>query len=104
MPKRRQKDKEDSEAEYFVMPDYPLEMVLRDPLSGREVKLGITATLRDFEVLGSAGLHYAIEYANPDRPRHQVEARRERARRLGQALWEATVERVGVEEVPGAKP
>ncbi len=98
MSPRRRKQQDNQEGDYFVMPDYPLEMVLRDPLSGRELKLGVTGSLRDFEVLGSAGLHYAEEYGNPERPKHQVEARRERARRLGQALWDATIDRIGVEE------
>ncbi len=95
---RRRKSEGEDEDEYFVAPDYPLELLVRDPLSGKTINLGVTVTMRDLEVLGSAGGHYADEYRNADRPAHQVEARRERARRVGDALWEAAVERCGIEE------
>ena len=80
------------------MPDQELEIVLRDPHTGREVRTGVQASLRDLEVLGSAGVHYAEKYDNPLRPAHQVRHRRDRAQRLGEALWQAAVERCGIEE------
>ena len=75
--------------------------MLRDPASGREVALGVRATLRDLEVVGSAALHYAEKYANAERPAYQVANRKARARRVGQALWVAAVDRCGIEEPSG---
>jgi len=88
-----------SESEYIAPADFPLEIVLRNPNGNGEIRLGILASLRDLEVLGSAGLHYAEHYVNTERPFHQVLARRKRALRVGQALWDAAVERCGIEAV-----
>jgi len=84
-------------SEYIAPADFPLEIVLRNPNGNGEIRLGILASLRDLEVLGSAGMNYAEHYVNAERPYHQVVARRRRAQRVGQALWDATVERCGIE-------
>jgi len=83
--------------ELIALEDQRLSIVLRDPVTGRELTLGVMASLRDLEVLGSAARFYAESYVNPDRPEHQVETRRARARRLGEALWDAAVERCDIE-------
>ena len=97
--KRRPAAAEPSESEYIAPADFPLEIVLRNPNGNGEIRLGILASMRDLEVLGSAGLHYAEHYVNAERPYHQVLARRRRALRVGQALWDAAVERCGIETV-----
>jgi hypothetical protein len=86
--------------DFLATPDYEMELVLRDTVTGRQLRLGVSASLRDLEVLGSAGIHYGEGYENPQRPMRQVVTRRERALRVGQALWDAAVERCGIEE-PG---
>ena len=75
-----------------------LELVARDPYSGRELRLGVMASLRDLEVLGSAGMYYAETYVNAERPESQVKRRRERAGRVGASLWNQAVDRCGIEE------
>ncbi|GAC1536710.1 MAG: hypothetical protein NVS3B12_19960 [Acidimicrobiales bacterium] len=87
--------------DYIAQPDEPLEVVLRHPDTGREIHLGVVGSLRDLEVLGSAGMHYAEKYDNPLRPPAQVQRRRERARRMGYLLWDAAVERCDIED-PGS--
>jgi hypothetical protein len=89
-------------APFYAPADYPMEVVLRDPVTGRELRLGVQASLRDLEVLGSAGVHYATAYENPDRPEAQVRARRTRAKRVGQALWDAAVDQCGIEDPSGS--
>jgi hypothetical protein len=84
-------------AEYIAMPDQEMRLVLKDPLTGGELTLGILVSLRDLEVLGSAGRYYAEAYDNPERPPEQVQSRRERAHRVGEALWEAAVELCDIE-------
>ncbi|GAC1359673.1 MAG: hypothetical protein NVSMB4_18520 [Acidimicrobiales bacterium] len=84
--------------DYIAQADEPLELVLRHSGTGREIRLGVVGSLRDLEVLGSAGMHYAEKYDNPLRPPAQVERRRERARRMGFLLWDAAVERCDIED------
>ena len=84
--------------EYIAQADEPLEVVLRHPGTGREIRLGVVGSLRDLEVLWSAGMHYAEKYDNPLRPPAQVQCRRERARRMGYLLWDAAVERFDIED------
>jgi len=100
MPRRQQESAPAAHEDLIALPDQELEVVLRDPVAGGEIRLGVLASLRDLEVLGSAGVHYADEYVNPARPAYQVAARRARAKRVGQALWDAAVDRCGIEE-PG---
>jgi len=88
-----------SPCDYIAPADFPLEVILRNPNGNGEIRLGILASLRDLEVLGSAGLNYAEHYVNVERPYHQVVARQRRAHRVGQALWDAAVERCGIETV-----
>jgi hypothetical protein len=85
----------------IALPNQPLELVLRDPASGSEIRLGVEASLRDLEVLGSAGVHYGDTYENAGRPAYQIVNRRARAKRVGQALWDAAVDRCGIEEPGG---
>jgi hypothetical protein len=101
MLRRRPASSTSGSFDLVPMPNQELELVLRDPATGGQIALGVFATLRDLEVLGSAGLHYAEKYANEQRPPYQVANRRARARRLGQALWVAAVERCGIEEPRG---
>lgn len=70
-----------------------------DPESGRHVDVGVRLTFRDLEILGSAGRFYGEHYANAERPAEQVEWRRTRARTVGEALWEAATDRVGIQPV-----
>lgn len=88
-------------APFYAPAEYPMELLLRDPVTGRELRLGVHASLRDLEVLGSAGVHYSTTYENPERPDPQVRARRARAERIGQALWDAAVEQCGIEDPSG---
>jgi hypothetical protein len=93
----RHTEEEPGADEYIAPADYPMELVLRNPNGSGEIRLGVLASLRDLEVLGSAGLNYAEQYVNVERPYHQVVARRRRAQRVGQSLWDAAVERCGIE-------
>jgi hypothetical protein len=86
--------------ELIAPADEPLEVVLRQPGGHREIRLGVVASMRDLEVLGSAGRYYADSYENAERPDLQVQVRRDRARRVGDAVWEATIARCGIED-PG---
>ena len=89
-------------------------LVLEDPVSGDRVELPVTATLRELEILGSAGRYYGETYRNPDRPAAQVMRRRRLAAEVGMALWNAAVDLVDIEpaenvwaleeEKPKAKP
>lgn len=98
VPRRRQPPAEAARYDLVALPDQELELVLREPVSGGEIRLGVRASLRDLEVLGSAGVHYADNYDNTERPKYQVANRRARAKRVGQALWDAAVDRCGIEE------
>jgi hypothetical protein len=101
MPRRRQPPADTAHHDLIALPDQELEVVLRDSRTGAEVRLGVLASLRDLEVIGSAGLHYAATYVNAERPAYQVASRRARAARIGQELWDAAVERCGIEEPRG---
>ena len=94
------KKREGQAHEIIALPDEPLELVLRNPRTGGLVRLGVEASMRDLEVLGSAGIHYSNEYVNPERPLSQIKRRRDRAGRVGQALWDAVTDRIGIEETP----
>jgi hypothetical protein len=96
--RRRPPPPADEPPELIAPADQVLELVLRQPGGRGEIHLGVLASLRDLEVLGSAGRYYADLYENPQRPPHQVRARKERALRVGDALWDATVERCGIED------
>jgi hypothetical protein len=103
MPRRHEPEPTPHE-DLIALPNQELEIVLRDPGSKREIRLGVMASLRDLEVLGSAGVHYHDEYDNAERPPYQIANRKARAKRVGEALWEAAVDRCGIEEPGGTTP
>jgi hypothetical protein len=92
-----------SGAREVVPEDQQFALVAVDPSTGAHVDIGVRATFRDLEILGSAGRYYGEHYDNPDRPAGQVAWRRERASTVGEALWEAATDRVGVQD-PVAEP
>lgn len=81
-----------------VAEDRPFALVAVDPSTGAHVDIGVRATFRDLEILGSAGRWYGERYENADRPPAQVAWRRERASVVGEALWEAATDRVGIQD------
>jgi hypothetical protein len=88
-PRKRQVAVDRAECRYAL--------VLEDPVSGERLELPVSATLRELEILGSAGRFYGTSYRNPERPADQVARRRRQAAELGMALWEATVDLVDIE-------
>jgi hypothetical protein len=81
-----------------VPADQQFALVAVDPSTGAHVDIGVRATFRDLEILGSAGRYYGEHYDNADRPADQVAWRRERASAVGEALWEAATDRVGIQD------
>jgi hypothetical protein len=81
-----------------VSADAQFALVAVDPGTGAHIDIGVRATFRDLEILGSAGRYYGEHYENPDRPAAQVAWRRERASAVGEALWEAATDRVGIQD------
>ena len=72
-------------------------LVAEDVETGDRVVLAERVPWRNLEVLGAAAKYYATHYDNPDRPPAQVRARRDRASRLGAAIWDAAEAKVGIE-------
>jgi hypothetical protein len=81
-----------------VPADQQFALVAVDPSTGAHVDIGVRATFRDLEILGSAGRWYAEHYENQSRPSAQVAWRRQRAGAVGEALWEAATDRVGIQD------
>ena len=88
---------EPASAEQLATRGRLVRLVVEDIESGEQVVLAEGLPWRAIEVLGSAGLHYAISYNNPDRPVAQTQLRREWAGRLGSTLWDLAENRVGVQ-------
>lgn len=88
---------EPASAEQLLTRGRRVRLIVEDLDSGEQAVLVDELPWRAIEILGSAGLHYAISYDNPDRPVAQIQLRREWAGRLGSALWDAAERRVGVQ-------
>jgi hypothetical protein len=76
-------------------------LVAEDVETGDRVVLAERVPWRSLEVLGAAAKYYATHYDNPDRPPAQVRARRDRASKLGAAIWDTAEAKVGVEAPMG---
>ena len=84
-------------AEQLATREHRVRLVAEDVDTGERVVLAERVPWRSLEVLGAAAKYYATHYDNPDRPPAQVRARRDRANKLGAAIWDAAEGKVGIE-------
>jgi hypothetical protein len=84
-------------ADQLATREHRVRLVAEDVETGERVVLAERLPWRSLEVLGAAAKYYATHYDNPDRPSAQVRARRERASKLGAAIWDAAEAKVGIE-------
>ena len=84
-------------AEQLATREHRVRLVAEDVDTGERVVLAERVPWRSLEVLGAAAKYYATHYDNPGRPPAQVRARRDRANKLGAAIWDAAEGKVGIE-------
>ena len=84
-------------ADQLATREHRVRLIAEDVETGERVVLAERVPWRNLEVLGAAAKYYATHYDTPDRPPAQVRARRDRASKLGGAIWDVAEAKVGIE-------